>query len=370
MSANDGSPETQVARLVLDKTLRVHRGDNVIVEAWTEAVPWARPFIAEARKKGAHPMFLYEDEPTFWASLEAGASRATGQVGSHEWAALGKTAAYVFFFGPAEWPRYDDLPDAKTRGVGDYNGDWYRRAAKAKVRAARLYLGRTSAAAAQRWQVDLDAWRAELTRASLVPPADLHRAGTRIAQRLRSGKTVKITQPNGTDVTFRLGGYAVQLDDAMVDEADLKAGNNVATIPGGVVGVAIDHTSAEGTVVGNHPVYPDGARGPVSDARWTFRDGRLVDPSFGTGAESVEEAYAKAPKTGRDRLSYFSIGLNPELSRSPQMEDQVRGAVMFRLGGNQFVGGKNPSPFVTWAVVTGADVTVDGRPVVSAGNLV
>jgi leucyl aminopeptidase (aminopeptidase T) len=370
VSSNSDSLGAKVARTVLEKTLRVRRGENVIVEAWSESLPWATPFITEARMRGAHPLLLYEDEAAFWDSIAAGASRSTGQVGSHEWAALSKTSAYVFFFGPAEWTRFDDLPTDKARGIAAYNPEWYRRAARAKVRGARMYLGRTSPAAAQRWKLDLNQWREELLRASLVPPSELHRLGARISRRLRGGKSVTITHPNGTKLAFRLGKYPIQLDDALVDADDLRMGNNVATIPGGVVGVAIDHTSVEGIIVGNHDVYPDGARGPVSDIRWNFEGGHLTDHSFGTGGEFLEERYSKAPRAGRDRLSYFSIGLNPELSHSPQMEDQEIGDVMVRLGGNQFVGGKNPSPFVAWTVVKGADLAIDGQPVVEGGRIV
>ena len=368
MSANTSSLEAKVARVVLEKSLRVRRGENVIVEAWSESLPWAKPFINEARLMGAHPLLLYEDEGDFWDSLDVGASRATGQVGSHEWAALKKTSAYVFFFGPAEWPRFDDLPAQKTRGVAAYNPEWYRRAAQAKLRGARMYLGRTSPASAQRWKVDLEAWREELLRASLVPPSELKRRGTRLSQRLRRGKSVTITHPNGTHLTFRLGRFPIQLDDALVDQDDLRVGNNMATIPGGVVGVAIDHTSAEGSIEGNHDVYLNS--GPVSDTRWTFHDGHLATHSYGAGGEAVEAAYSKAPRAGRDRLSYFSVGLNPELSHSPQMEDQELGSVMVRLGGNQFAGGKNPSPFSVWTVLKGADVALDGRPILEGGHIV
>ncbi len=179
-----------------------------------------------------------------------------------------------------------------------------------------------------------------------------------------------MAHPNGTKLTFRLGRYPIQLDDALVDDDDLRAGNNMATIPGGVVGVAVDHASAEGTVIGNHDVFPNEARGPVSAPSWSFRGGRLSDHFFGTGGEGVEASFAKAPKAGRDRLSYFSVGLNRELTRSPLMEDQEIGSVMVRIGGNQFVGGKNPSPFGTWLVVKGADLSVDGRAVLEGGRIV
>jgi leucyl aminopeptidase (aminopeptidase T) len=367
---SEPSPElaTQVARNVLKNTLHLRKGENVVIETWSETMPWAKPFVTEARQMGANPLMLYEDEDAFWETLTSGNGRHTGRVGGHEWAALSKTDAYVFFWGPSQWPRGDDLTAKQRAGVAAYNPDWYRRAAKAKVRGARMYLGRTSQLSADRWKLDLDAWREELLRASLVPPADLHRRGTRIGDKLRKGKMVRVTHPNGTELSFRLGKFPIQLDDSLVDASDLKMGNNMASIPGGVVGVAIDHTSAQGQVVANHTTYQDA--GPVTGTRWTFVDGRLTNQSYDSGGEPVEAAYAKAPRAGRDRLSYFSVGLNPEITHLPQMEDQELGAVLVQLGGNTFRGGKNASPFGAWSAVTGADVTIDGKPLVQGGKIV
>lgn len=368
MTGNPKRLAEQAARTVLRKTLRVRPGDNVIVETWSGTLPWATTYIAELRRLGAHPMLLVEDEETFWRSLEDGQGKQTGRVGDHEWAALAKADAYVFFSGPGQWPRFDRLSPKKMAGVAAYNGDWYQRAAKARLRGARIYLGRTSELAAKRWQLDLDRWRDELLRATLVPPESMHRLGMRIGARLRRGKVVTVRHPNGTDLRFRLGGYPVQLDDALVDDGDLKVGNNMASIPGGVVGVAIDHLSAHGEVRSNHRTYPDS--GPVDGTRWRFDGGHLVEQSYASGGRPILQDYAASPKKGRDRLGYFSIGLNPKLTKSPQMEDQELGAVLLSLGGNMFRGGKNSSPFVVWTVVKGADVEVDGRPLLKAGRIV
>jgi leucyl aminopeptidase (aminopeptidase T) len=368
MSERSADPASQLATNVLTKTLRIRRGENVIIETWSETLPWAKPFVNEARRLGANPLLLYEDEESFWEALKTGRSRQTGIVGDHEWAALGKTSAYVFFFGPSEWPRADELTPRQRAGVAAYNGEWYRRAAKAKIRGARIYLGRTSALAADRWKLDLHDWQNELVRASLVPPAELHRLGSRVGQRLRQGRQVTVSHSNGTELSFRLGKFPILLDDALVDAEDVKAGNNMATIPGGVVGVAIDHTSARGTAVGNHTTYPDS--GPVTGARWTFADGHLTAQSYESGGAPIEAAYAKAPRSGRDRLGFFSVGLNPEITHLPQMEDQELGAILLGIGGNHFRGGKNVSTFGAWMVLNGADVAVDGRPLIEAGRIV
>jgi len=137
-------------------------------------------------------------------------------------------------------------------------------------------------------------------------------------------------------------------------------------IPGGVVGVSVDESFGDGTVVGNQTVNLGG--GPAGDARWTFRDGRLASYAYGRGAEHFEKPYRAAPK-GRDKAGYLSIGLNPDLFMSPQMEDQELGAVTVRIGGNKFNGGRNPCPFLSWVVIRGADVSVDGHSLVKEGKL-
>ena len=367
MSLDAGGPLERMARVVLHDALRVRPGENVTIETWSGSVPWARAFIAEARRLGALPMTLYEDEELFWNAVSSGKPGSLGRVGVHELAALGKTDAYVFFFGPSEWPRFEGLPDRVRSRTQAYNHEWYRRAARAKLRGVRMFLGRTSPQSADVFQVDLDQWRDELVRATLTPPATMHRVGRKIGQRLLRGRTVRISHSNGTDLTLRLKKYPVQLDDGLIDAEDLRAGNNLTWMPSGVVSVAVDEAFGEGRIVGNRTVYL--GSGPAEGGDWTLRDGRLRSFSYGRGAEHFEKPYGEAPK-GRDQPGLLSIGLNPEISMSPQMEDQELGAVTFRIGGNAFSGGRNSCPFLTWLVVRGADVSIDGRPLLTSGKIV
>src|SRR5438552_1006876 len=85
-------------------------------------------------------MALFEDEETYWRSVETLPTSKLGHVSASEWAALSKADAYIFLPGPADLPRYrKNLP--KSSAATGYNSDWYRRAEKAKLRGARLALG-------------------------------------------------------------------------------------------------------------------------------------------------------------------------------------------------------------------------------------
>lgn len=367
MPAADGLAR-RIARKVLTETLRVRRGDNVTIESWSTALPWAVPFVDEARRLGAHPMMLYEDEPSFWRAFETGRVRTTGEVGAHEWAALEGSDAYVFFFGPSEWPRFRDLAAARRAGHAAYNPEWYRRAATAKVRGARMYIGRTSELSARRWEVNLRAWRSALERASLADPAAMREVGRRVGSRLRHGRRARLTHPNGTELEFALGRSPVELDDGVVDDVDIREGHNVTTVPGGVVTTALDPTSAQGTIVSNRTVYPNS--GPAHGIRWTLRDGRLASHAYARGGRPFERELARAPKGAGDRLSILSVGLNPRLAGCPHQEDQELGTVVLGVGGNVFLGGKNPGPQVGWTAIHGATLEIDGRPVLRRGRLV
>jgi len=58
MSESTADPAVQLAKNILSKTLHVRRGENVVIETWSETLPWAKPFVTEARRIGANPLLL------------------------------------------------------------------------------------------------------------------------------------------------------------------------------------------------------------------------------------------------------------------------------------------------------------------------
>jgi hypothetical protein len=72
-----GTPETLLARSTLSRYLGVVEGEPVTIEAWSHALGWARPFVAEARLLGARPLLALEDEEEFFRALSNGRSVPT-----------------------------------------------------------------------------------------------------------------------------------------------------------------------------------------------------------------------------------------------------------------------------------------------------
>jgi leucyl aminopeptidase (aminopeptidase T) len=361
MAGIQASEETRqkVARSLLQRNLEVKRGERVIVEGWSHTLPWAVAISREARRMGAQPLILYEDEPAYWDAVDDGESKVLGAPMKHESAAVLSTDVYIHMYGPGDRIRLGQLPEKTQDQLFAFNAGWYVNARKAGLRGARLELGRPYPSLAKAYGVDEDRWGEQMVDATMVDPKSLRRAATPIAAALERGKEVRITHSNGTDLTLGLAKRKPTVWDAMVPPA-AKRGmfDMLSTIPNGAVRVGLKETVANGTMVANRTSFYDnlGATGGT----FHFADGRLTEATFDRGGERFDRDFAKGGK-GRDQPGWIGIGLNPKLNNTPPIEDLERGAITVSVGGNRFFGGVNKSPMFGWVVTTGATVEVDGK---------
>lgn len=361
----------KLARNVILNTLRMHRGENLLIETWSATLDWAESFVLEARIVGARPMLVVEDEPTLWKSVEEAPAAHVGRVGSHEWAALKATDAHVYLYGPLETAREEALPDSIVGRINADDHEWFRLVEKHGIRSARWDLGRTSALGAERYGVDLESWRRELVEAASVDPRTLQKDGQRIARALRTGREVTITHPNGTELTLHLTGRAPRVDDGVIDDDDIRAGNVMTVVPSGVVQSTVKESEGEGTFVANVPgvMFLHGRESALRPGRWEFRRGRLAEYHFDSGAEEFRRAQSTLG-AGKDRPGMISVGLNPAISSIPLLVDQEKGVVTVAIGRNAHLGGQTRTPhFTAYLSVRGATLRIDGRTLVDHGEL-
>ncbi len=368
-----------MAHTVLSKTLGVRAGEAVTIETWSETLPWATAFVLEARRMGARPILLLEDESTYWKSLEESAPKTLGTPGKHEWALLEKTDAYVFFWGPSDLPRAARVPEKTQELLTAYDDRWFETANRAGLRLARMFLGRISEASANSYGVDADEWRRELVEATLVDPEILRRSASKIARRLKEGTSLTVTHSNGTELELRLKHRDPRVYDGYVHAIHGGIGpsrgpHGIGTemgaldtpMPAGYVVTALDEDFAEGRFRANHsdPVPMQHGTGGT----WEFRGGRLVSHSYESGAREFDRAFGLGGR-GRDSPGSISIGLNPKLDLSPWMGDQALGTVTLTLGNNRMSGGSTDAHFFAFLILRGGTVRVDGKYLVRNGKL-
>lgn len=360
------------ARNVLRNTLRLARGENLLIDTWSGTLPWALSFDVEARILGSRPLLWVKDEPSYWRGVSEGPASQLGRMGSHELAALAASDAYVCLYGPEDALREEKLPRTATRRIESNNHEMMRVIQKHGIRTVRWDLGRTSALWARRYSVDLGTWRRELIDATMIDPGEMHRDGSRIANRLEHGEEVTITHRNGTNLVLRLDHRRPKLDDGVLDEKAVKAGNMMVVVPTGVVSVTVNELHGEGTFVSNAMgvLYGHGQEIPLASGRWTFRGGALESFVSAKGGERFRRELAQLGNP-QVRVGQLSVGLNPRISSIPLLFDQSRGTITFEVGRNVQLGGRSRGPqLIAYLDLTGGDLQIDGEPIVEHGKIV
>jgi leucyl aminopeptidase (aminopeptidase T) len=98
------------------------------------------------------------------------------------------------------------------------------------------------------------------------------------------------------------------IEDGIISDSDRKRGFVSTSLPAGKIVCAVQPTSAEGNVRFTDPVFLMGRS--VKGLRFSFEKGRLVDWGADEHAELLTSLLGQS-KRSRDRIGWFSIGLNP-----------------------------------------------------------
>lgn len=356
-----------LARRVLAQRIHLRPKENVIIESWPSALPWANAFVREARRVGARPILLYDDEASYWQTVSWGGASVLGHPGAHEWAALEKTDVYVYFWGPEDRRRFRALSDKTQEELSAFNARWYKIAAKTGLRGLRMEIARATEANARYYGVDLGGWKRELIAAGLRDPAQFEGPVRKLRGALERGSSVRIRHPNGTDLTLALAGRKARTFDGRVTPESMKRPfGMLAAVPAAAVVVALEESTADGIIRSNRENYLPS--GKVAGGAWTFSRGRLRSARYASGAARFRGPYATGGE-GRDRPAVLEIGLEPAIHIAPELEDYELGALTLGIGGNAAYGGRTRSSFSSWLTIRGAELSIDGRIVVNGGRI-
>jgi aminopeptidase len=182
-----------------------------------------------------------------------------------------------------------------------------------------------------------------------------------------TGREVRVTHANGTDLTVRIAGREVGVSDGVISAEDIVKGppNTQVWLPAGEVYVTPVPGSAEGKIVFDTIPFDDGE---ILAFTLTFKAGKLVAHSAKPGAhyERWKALYAAAPPT-RDEFALIDIGINPNVTvpAGSKLATWVpAGTVSLGIGNNTWAGGTNDSSFNFAGSLNGGTVIVDGKTLV------
>lgn len=184
---------------------------------------------------------------------------------------------------------------------------------------------------------------------------------------IAAGSTVRVTSPNGTDISFGVKGTRFIVSAGSIS-ADCSGINCYTALPAGDLYVIPVPGTATGKVVFDNTFWgKDDLKGFTA----TFSAGKLVSMTSSSDMSKMNSAYA-AGGDGRDQFSIVDIGVNDAVKDIPgsrMLATFAGGSVSLGFGGDLGFGGTNASAFAFIGTQPGTTVTVDGKPIITNGAL-
>ncbi|MDA4113346.1 MAG: hypothetical protein OK474_04785 [Thaumarchaeota archaeon] len=340
----------KVAKKILTESLALKKGESLTIETWNNGLPFARQVAIEARKMGAIPLMIFEDEDAYVEGISGTPEDIVGKMGKHEYGLLASSDAYVFIPGPVLGSFSHRLPREYVVSSTAYGDSWYKAAAKAKLRGVRLAFGYIGEDAPGVLGKSIDAIVTHQLKSALADNGGIGKKASELSSAFTQGSVVTVKTP-GSELTFKLTGVN-EVDDGIVDASDIESENNVHYIPPGYVYAEMDPSS----VSGKFAFAPTVTRfGLIKDGTIEFREGKVVSWKSKASSPALGKLAAAASENAR-HASSVSVGLNPLLKYGYGQNPHSAGVIGIRALGVNFTTNRG-------------SLSVGGKTLVARGRL-
>ena len=177
-----------------------------------------------------------------------------------------------------------------------------------------------------------------------------------VHEAVAGAEQLRVTSPQGTDITVRPGDREWRRDTGVVHEA-----GEMSNLPAGEVFVSPE--TANGRVVVDGTMMPHGRLEAGETVAFTVEDGQVTSIEDEGLRDSVEAAAAEAGDAAYN-FAEMGIGTNlavTELVGSVLLDEKAAGTVHFAIGDDHGIGGDVEAPIHQDGVLTEPTVHVDGE---------
>jgi aminopeptidase len=358
----------------LVKSADIKPGQVVTIHGGPEMVHAMAAFAIEVQKGGATPLMILESPRVVHSYFTDVPDKYLGQV-SQKWQDFEADGINVEFHLPV----FENFQQA----LADIPGERQGKVASAFSSGQAKLTERQNRNQSRRLNISLPPNHADVEQARLDSAtyarmydaglrADYRRIaeqGRRIQQALQGARRVRLTTPEGTDLTFSVAGRPVIVDAGMAspDTRGLLAART-AQLPGGAIRLAPVETSVAGKI----RAPKDQCDKPVKDEAIDVRGGMPENVRAASDEECVKATVQRA-----GRFGWVEIGLNPafrvsdpNVNLTGSLLDLGAGIVSVNFGTNQELGGENKTASGGWVIpLPRATLEADGKMIVHDGKL-
>jgi aminopeptidase len=343
---------SQLAKKIVSESLDLKPGESVTIETWNNGLDFAKQVVREARRVGAMPLLILEDDDAYLWGLQNAPKESIGKMGKHEYNLLMATNAYVFIPGPLIGTYAPSVTKDQASEGTAYNSSWYEAAEKAGIRGVRLTFGYLGSDLAKILGKRLDDLVQRQVKASLVESATIQNLGKPIMERLTDGSEA-LLQTGRESLVFSLQGD-LGIEDGITDVADVVAKNNISYILPGFIWKEISSGSASGKVTISSALTRVGL---IDGATLEFDHGKLV-------------SWKGKDKRNQLKLDQVLVGLSEEKKNLNTMTIGLNPQLPYGYGQDRFVAGAiGLMGFGITGIVSKGTLTIGGQAVVEKGKL-
>jgi leucyl aminopeptidase (aminopeptidase T) len=175
-----------------------------------------------------------------------------------------------------------------------------------------------------------------------------------VLEQVDGADEIRVTSPQGTDVTLEPGDREWRLDTGIVHEP-----GEISNLPAGEVFVSPE--IGDGTIVVDGTMRP---HGKLADRQLTIEvvDGQVTDVDDDALREALEDGAAEAGEAAYN-LAELGIGTNvavDELIGSVLLDEKAGGTVHFAIGDDHGIGGDTSAPIHLDGILSEPTVYADG----------
>ncbi|MDP3027749.1 MAG: aminopeptidase [Nanoarchaeota archaeon] len=340
----------QLAKLIVDYSLRVKKGENVIISGSTEAREFIAALYKEVILKGAHPIlrvripglnnFFYkyankeqiEKFPDYFDYMVKNAQKYIGistETNTRELTSCD--------------PKKITEREKIVHPISDYICD-------GKPKIYRVTVGFPCIALAQEAEMDLTEYENFVYSACLQDWEKISKKINKIADKFRKGKQVHLIGEN-IDLKFEIHGNKLAVDDGKEN------------MPGGEIFMAPVRESLQGWIKFEYPAIRNGKE--VTGIYLKFENGKVIEAKA-----SKNEDFLKKMLETDENSSYvgeFGIGMNLKVNKFTKdllFDEKIGGTIHLALGKAYKENGGGNNSAIHWDIVkdmSHARIVLDGK---------
>jgi leucyl aminopeptidase (aminopeptidase T) len=319
----------ETARSIVARCACLKKGFNVVVICGRHNRAFAEDLMLECYREHAYPYLWMFDEDLLKKARKA-AKDAETKLPRHACSLLENSDLTIWL---TQFENPKSAPAELGPGVCSYWDQVYEIVKGKPLLSVNLL----SKECLETMKINYGKFLVTFANAVNVDYDKVKQVGSAILERLHKKELIKITTPDGTDLTFSIKGRRIGVETGTLKECFSTGKECEVEIPAGEVYVAPIESSAHGTLVTDE-VRDFG----VQKLRMEFHEGRITSFEAVKGKASFKRLLAEA-QGQKDRIAELGIGINYGMTPIGLRiyDEKALGTAHIAIGNNTHLGGTN-----------------------------